>query len=260
MELKTTLSLLVHGESKIGKSWLGASGPYPRLVIDLEGRSQYLPDPHKILWDPRQAPPLADGSWSTCIVKVLNYDTLSLVYDWLRTGQHHFRSVSLDSLMEAQKRAKDMIAGQVQFDQQDWGQLLIKLEALVRNYRDLAQLPDNTIEVVCLIVGTVDRDGMKRPLLEGALRTTVPYYMDCIGYLHMQPQEDGSLRRALLIEAQPGFVAGDGTHSLRQAYGPLIYEPNLEQMWEVCKRNGKAEAADLAVAATATATQEVATV
>jgi hypothetical protein len=73
----------------------------------------------------------------------------------------------------------------------------------------------------------------------------------------MQPQEDGSLRRALLIEAQPGFVAGDGTHFLRQHYGPIIYEPNLEQMQAVCRQNGKPEAP---VAVETTTTQEVAAV
>jgi len=233
--VKTSLSILVHGESGTGKSWLGDSAPYPRLIIDLEGRARYTPSGPKVGWDPRHAPPLADGTWSTCVATVTSFDELQMIYQWLRSGQHHFKSIVLDSLMEAQKRCIDSVAGLAQLDQQDWGTLLRKLESLVRSYRDLTLLPTNPVEVVVLIVGSYDQEGTRRPLLQGQLRTTVPYYLDVVGYLFPAPQPDGSLVRSLLIQPQPGFVAKDGTDTLSKAYGAVIADPNLETMYNILK-------------------------
>ena len=35
------LKALVHGDSGVGKSWLGASTPGPRLILDVEGGSHF---------------------------------------------------------------------------------------------------------------------------------------------------------------------------------------------------------------------------
>lgn len=225
--MKTTLSVLIHGESGVGKSWCGDTAPGPRLIIDLEGRAKYTPSGPKIEWDPRNAPPVHDGTWSTCVVSCPDFDTLQLVYQWLRSGQHPFRSVVIDSLMEAQKRCIDQVAGLSALDQTDWGTLLRKLEAVVRSYRDLMLIPSNPVEVVVFIVGSVDAEGTRRPLLQGQLRLTVPYYIDVVGYMFMAPRAEGGFVRSMLVHPQPGFVAKDGTNRMP---GPIIQEPNLEQI------------------------------
>lgn len=230
--MKTTLTMLIHGESGVGKSWFGDTAPYPRLVLDAEGRAKYTPSGPKVVWDPMAGPPpVADGTWSTCVVPITNFDVMQQIYQWLRSGQHQFKSVVVDSLMELQKRCIDQVAGVNALDQQDWGTLLRKLEALVRSYRDLTLLPTNPVEVVVYIVGSVDADGTRRPLLQGQLKTTVPYYLDVVGYMFMQPQADGSLVRSCLIQPQPGFVAKDGTDTLSRVYGPVIPDPRLDQMF-----------------------------
>ena len=243
-----TLSILVHGESGIGKSWLGDTAPYPRLIIDLEGRARYTPSGPKVYWNPKtDAPPLADGTWSTCVVVVTDYDDLNLVYQWLRSGQHHFKSFVIDSVMEAQKRCIDAISGTAALQTQDWGEVLRKLEALIRSYRDLLLIPTNPVEVACFIVGSVDADGTRRPLLQGQLKTTVPYYLDVVGYMFMNPDAQGTLVRSMLIQPAPGYVAKDGTHVLSQTYGSVIQNPSLEAMHDILK------AAGLPAAAAATA-------
>lgn len=237
--MKSTLSILVHGESGAGKSWFGDSAPYPLLVLDAEGRAKYTPSGPKVLWDPLTGPPpVADGTWHTCVVTVTDFNVMTQVYQWLRSGQHQFRSVCIDSLMELQKRCQDQIAGTSALDQQNWGELLRKLEALVRSYRDLTLLPTNNVEVVVFIVGTKDVDGTRRPLLQGALRDTVPYYLDVVGYLYVTADEAGQPVRQLLVQPLPGFVAKDGTGRLP---GPVIPNPNLGQLHELLKVNGKPE-------------------
>jgi len=231
--MRTTLTGLIHGESGVGKSWLADTAPAPRLILDLEGRAQYTPSGPKIAWVPPADPPVYDGSWQTCVATIADFDTLQWIYTWLRSGRHPFKSVVMDSLMEAQKRCIDAVAGVNMLDQQDWGTLLRRLESLVRSYRDLTLLPDNA-ECVLFIVGTKDSDGTKRPLLQGQLATTVPYYLDVVGYYYVAPVAgtDGQpvYQRSLLVHPQPGFVAKDGTGRLP---GPVIPNPNIAQLMEL---------------------------
>lgn len=237
--MKTTLTALIHGESGVGKSWCADTAPGPRLIIDLEGRAKYTPSGPKITWDPRTGPPPTyDGTWETCVVSCPDFDTLQMVFQWLRSGQHPFVSVIIDSLMEAQKRCIDQIAGVAQLETEDWGVVLRKLEALVRSYRDLTLLADNAVSVVLFIVGSVDADNTRRPLLQGQLKVTVPYYLDVVGYMFIQPQQDGTLVRSLLVQPQPGFVAKDGTGRLP---GPIIQNPNIAQLVQLLQTNGKPE-------------------
>lgn len=231
--MKTTFTALIHGESKVGKSWLGDSVPGPRLVLDSEGRAKYTPSGPKIWWDPRSGPPPAyDGTWETCVAPVAEFDLMALAFKWLRSGQHGFVSVTIDSLMEVQKRCIDAEVGTRMLMTQDWGTVLRQLESLVRSYRDLTIIENNSIAVVVLIVGTQLIDGVQRPLLQGALRNTVPYYVDCTGYMFKNPTTtpDGqtSYTRSLLVESQPGFVAGDGTDRLP---GPIIPNPNISDIY-----------------------------
>lgn len=200
------------------------------MVIDLEGRAKYTPSGPKVGWDPRVGPPPAyDGTWQTCVVNCPDFETLTLVYQWLRSGQHPFVTVIIDSLMEAQKRCIDATVGTSALDQQDWGLLLRKLEAIVRSYRDLTLVEANTVSVVILLVGSRAgvKTGKQEPLLQGQLADTVPYYLDVVGYLFKQPvtAADGvtqTFQRSLLVDEQPGFVAKDGTGRLP---GPIIALP-----------------------------------
>lgn len=227
--MRTTLTALIHGESGVGKSWLADTVPAPRLILDAEGRAKYTPSGPKVGWDVRAGgPPRYDGTWQTCIASVPDFDTLQLAYQWLRSGEHDFVSVSLDSLMEAQKRCIDQTAGVNALKFDDWGTVLRKLEGLVRSYRDLTLVPSNKVQVVVFIVGTKNIDGTLHPLLQGQLRDTVPYYIDVVGYYFKQAVVDEvgttSHTRALLIDQQPGFIAKDNTDRLITAYpGGIIY-------------------------------------
>lgn len=98
-----SLSLVVHGESGVGKSWLGDTAPKPALVLDAEGGSRFTQS-RKIAWDGVGAPPVPDGTWDTCVVTTRSFTQVASVYQWLASGQHGFRSVVLDSLTEIQKR------------------------------------------------------------------------------------------------------------------------------------------------------------
>lgn len=236
------LTLLAHGPSGIGKSWLGQTTPTPRLVIDAEGRGQFpfrKTGDRKIYWNPLEGGPPDMTDFDTCLVDLFDYNQLTSIYQWLRSGQHPFNSVTLDSLMEIQRRCRDMVNPGVEaLSWDNYGELLRRIEALVRQYRDLTLVPQCHIDAVVAIVGSEknEQSGEQQLMLEGRMRRTAPYYFDVVGYMHEQPQPDGSQARSMLVHHQPGFIAKDATDLLP---GPIIPNPNITEMMNSL-RNGHA--------------------
>jgi hypothetical protein len=228
-----SLSLIVHGEPGVGKTTLGATAPAPRLILDIEGGSRFLRHA-KVVWNPMiDAPPAYDGTWESCIVFVRDYKEVQQVYQWLASGQHPFRSLIIDSLTEAQKRLIDQVAGVQQPTQQDWGAILRALEDFVRKVRDLTFHADKVLEVVLIICLSHMRDGKFRPWVKGQLELSLPGFVDVQGYLYVETSPEGVLERKLLIAPVGTFDAKDRTGILTETYGPVIVNPNLQQMLEV---------------------------
>ena len=228
--MRTTLTMLIHGGPGAGKSRLTNTMPTPRLILDAEGRAKHLPG-KKVWWDPMRDAPPEIGDWETCVAIVPNTNVLLQAFSWLGSGQHPFKSVGCDSLMEIQKRTIDETVGMSALQFQDWGTLLRRLEHLVRQYRDLTLSPATGVEVVVFTVGTTERDGKYVPLLQGQLRDTVPYYFDVVGYLYATSDAETSVvNRNLLIQPIGNFIAKDGTDKLTMAYGPVIMSPNIQSM------------------------------
>ena len=223
-----TLSLLVHGPSKVGKSTLGDTSPAPRLILDAEGGSRFLAS-RKTYWNPVEGPPPTyDGTWETCVVIVRDYQSLEMAHHYLETGQHSFKSVVMDSVSEVQQRCIDGIAGINQMRTQDWGDVLRKMSSLVRQFRDLTTHPTNPLTAVILIAMTNHKDDKWVPYVQGQLYVRLPFYIDMIGYMFPFAEEDGSISRKLLIASDPGFEAGDRTGLARTQ--PVITQPNVEQI------------------------------
>ncbi len=238
-----TLSIVAHGESGVGKSWLVDTSPAPRLILDAEGGSQYTPSQPKYVWNPlAYAPPGVEGCEPgqeqvppTTRVLIRDWATMQRVYTWLNSGQHFFRSLGLDSLTEIQKRCMDDIAGGGRMMQADWGDLLSAMEGLVRQMRDLTFHPTNPLQCVAILaLSEPDKKGATRPFIKGQLSLSLPGFVDVVGYLYtgIDPQT-GHMARNLLIQPAPGYVAKDRTDILTTTYGNTIVNPNLETMIEV---------------------------
>lgn len=222
---KPGVCFLVHGESKVGKTWLGASGPRPVLMLDAEGGTRFLPYKH-IMWDGLSEPPTPDGEWEVCVVPVRNFNTMQSVYQWLNSGKHPFKTVVIDSLSEVQQRCIDGLAGQQQMTQQMWGDLLRQMSALVRSFRDLVTHPSAPISAVVLIAMSRELNGRKIPYVQGQLAVTLPYYIDVVGYVFTQVGEDGQLMRRMWVGSHPMFDAGDRTGAL----GDVVEFPLVTEM------------------------------
>jgi hypothetical protein len=230
----TGVSILIHGMSKSGKSYLADTSPSPRLILDAEGgASTRFTESVKKVWDPTQPPPEVDGTWDTAVVYVRSYQDVQRAYDWLNSGKHDFKSVVIDSLSETQQRCIDALVGTDQMKTQDWGDLLRKMSNLVRSYRDLIIHPTKPLDSVVFIAMTREVNSVRRPYVQGQLANTLPYYVDVCGYLWTELGEDGVQRRRLLCAPHSAFEAGDRTGKL----GSVIDDPNIPAMLDMIYGN-----------------------
>ena len=211
-----SLTMLVYGPSKAGKSTVAATSPYPRLIFDVEGGARFLPIV-PIIWDPnKEEPPVADGTWDTCIVHCNDYDTLLKGYQYLQLGRHQFKSVVIDSISELQVKLIDQLVGTEQMKMQTWGQLLRSMGDLLRNLRDLTMHPTNPLEAVVLTAMQKEsQDGKSKPYLQGQIATVIPYLYDILAYIRVEefPHSDPTLGtykvRRLYVESTDFAEAGE---------------------------------------------------
>lgn len=217
MAVQRSLTMLVYGGSKVGKSTFAVTAPYPRLMLDVEGGHRFLPINVKY-WDPvREEPPVADGSWDTCVVMVHEYDTVIKAYQWLQSGKHQFKSLIIDSISELQVKCVDNIAGVNQMQMQQWGELLRHMGALLRDVRDLTMHPTNPLEAVVLTAMATkpDADGIVRPYLQGQLAVQAPYFFDILGAISKEtipnpdPTQKPTTVRRMYVESTDKYEAGE---------------------------------------------------
>lgn len=228
------LSVLIHGDSKAGKSTLANTAPAPRVLLDAEMAYRFLPG-KKIFWDPTsEAPPQADGSWETCVVIVRSYTHMVKAYEWLNSGAHPFVSVVVDSISEIQSRAKDDLAESGRMSQQLWGDLLYEMDKLVRGFRDLTEHPTRPLTAVVVTAMTQMRNGKFRPYVQGQMSVKLPYFLDVIGYLYTEvvphptdPTQPPTKYRRMLVTPHEMFEAGE---RVQGRLGDVITDPSIPSM------------------------------
>lgn len=201
------LSFLVHGLAKAGKSTFADSGPRPTMIIDVEGSSFWTPS-RKIYWNPMTEPiPRPDGTWDSAIVLATEARIVEMAYQILYSGQHPFKSLSIDSVTEVQQRIIDQLTKGRAMDRDKWGALLRQVNAMTRQFRDLIVHPVNPLWSVAMTSGTHwdDRVRKWRPLLQGQAQDYLPYYVDIFGYVGAQP--NGT--RHMLIGPHPNYETGE---------------------------------------------------
>lgn len=215
-EVMRSLTMMVYGGSKVGKSTFAVTAPYPRLMLDVEGGHRFLPINVKY-WDPmHEEPPIADGTWDTCVVVVRDYDTVLQAYQWLRSGKHQFKSLIIDSISELQVKLFDKLAGNEQIKMQQWGEVLRHMGGFLRDVRDLTSHPTAPLDAIVLTaMAKEDKDGKFHPYLQGQLATQAPYFYDLLGAVVVEsvPNQDPTQPpyrvRRMLVESTNKYEAGE---------------------------------------------------
>jgi hypothetical protein len=230
-DVDRSLTIMVYGESKVGKSTFAVTAPYPRLMLDVEGGHRFLPINVKY-WDPiREEPPVADGTWDTVVVQVRDYDVVMKTFQWLQSGKHQFKSLIIDSISELQVKCMDNIAGTEQMKMQQWGELLRHMGALLRDLRDLTMHPTQPLEAVVLTaMARKGQDGVYRPYLQGQLAVQAPYFYDILGAITVEqvpnpdPMQPPYKVRRMYVERTPDYEAGE---RVQGRLGKVVEQENL---------------------------------
>jgi hypothetical protein len=238
-DIQRSLTVMVYGESKVGKSTFAVTAPYPRLMLDVEGGHRFLPIVVKY-WDPlREEPPVADGTWDTCVVQVRSYDDVIKAYQWLQSGKHQFKSLIIDSISELQVKCMDSIAGSEQMKMQQWGELLRHMGGLLRDLRDLTMHATNPLEAVVLTaMARTSQDGRYRPYLQGQLAIQAPYFYDILGGITIEempnpdPMQPPYKVRKMYVERTAQYEAGE---RVQGRLGAVVQQENLsiERMLDI---------------------------
>lgn len=236
------LSILVHGPAGGGKSTLGSTGPRPILDLDVENSSRFLTDVRRVHWNPMEEPiPAYDGSWDMCVVRVEDWETAERSYQFLRSGNHPFRSVMVDSISEIQIKAMENINGRNQMQIQHWGRLGQNMGGLLRDLRDLVGSSKSPLEMMILIstsreIDDPDTPGgpVWKPYLQGNIAQQVPYLFDITGYLYSVPETNtvtGEIydRRYLFTGRHPQYEAKNRV----RGFPATLADPDLSQMMDM---------------------------
>lgn len=229
---KEVLSILIHAGAKIGKSTLGSTAPKPLLVLDAEGSWRFI-KVRKKFWDPmKEEIPRHDGTWDVVIVTITQWAQVEQVYMWLTQAEHDFESVALDSITEMQRRLKSNLKGTEAMQIQDWGQLLVQMDASIRKFRDLVLLTTVPVRCVVMIAETRESNGKWRPYMQGQIGVSLPYMVDICGYLYVAYDADANGQmtvpvRKLWIGPHTQFESGE---RVQGTLGDEVSAPNISEM------------------------------
>jgi hypothetical protein len=187
--------MLVHGLPKVGKSYLGVSLPTPLLYMDVEMVGHLLPVPPAQvgLWKDTSRPcPALEPGQTIMRVPIRNSGDADKVIEYLNTGRHPFKGVTLDSLGALQKRViNDAVPDEKAVEIQDWGTILRKMERYCEHLRDLTQHRTKPLQSLLVICPTRYREKQGYgPFLRGQIKDGIGYYFDINGYLYIKQRWD----------------------------------------------------------------------
>lgn len=224
-----SISLLVHGGAKTGKSTLASTAPKPLLYLDAEGGVKFLPI-RGVRWDPtKEEPPVPDGTWDTAVVQVRDFDTVIRAFQWLNSGKHPFEAVVMDSASEIQQRLIEKVTGRGQAQQQQWGEILRQFIGLMRDFRDLTEHPVKPLQTVVLVAMSKQAgDGIYHPWFQGQTQTMIPYLFDICAAMSVvnYSNESGQMLKAhrLLIGQNTLYEVGERAGGRLPGY---VDNPNI---------------------------------
>jgi hypothetical protein len=246
------LSALIHADSKAGKSTLTSTAPPPILVCDAEGSWKYINQAgfksgvplRKVKWDPlKEACPQWDGSrdgswdgsWDVVTAKCTSWEHLTMIYQHLTQRPHQFQTVVLDSITEVQRKCKANLKGTEAMQIQDWGVLLVRMDDLIRKYRDLI-LIDPNVRCVLFVAETKMINGKWRPKMQGQIAGDMPYWVDIVGYLKTMMTADPATGLETVVNKVLHIGPSDFWESGERLQGLLpdaILHPNITSIMKV---------------------------
>jgi phage nucleotide-binding protein len=223
------MNLLVYGDPGVGKTYFcGSADDVPALrkvlILDVEGGTMSL-----------------ELNYSNVdVVRITEFKVMQSIYDdLLRSADHGYGCVVLDSLTEIQKLSMAGIMKGASVENpdmdpdmprmRDWGKNIEQIRKLVRAFRDL---PIPTLFTALAMDDKDNRTGnvQKKPSLSGKLANEAAGFVDIVGYLYVKDINSQQIRYMLTSSAE-GIVAKDRSNRLP----PLIESPTMSEIYELVR-------------------------
>jgi len=200
------VKMLVYGQAGVGKTVLVSTAPTP-FLISAEGGELSLRN--------MQIP----------MVKVATVDDLRDVYAWCERSAEarQFQTICIDSLSEIGEVVLNNAKRQVKDPRQAYGELLEKMESIIRLFRDL---PGRNVYMSAKMEPTKDElTGVVKygPSMPGSkLVSKLPYFFDEVFRLGINKTPQGELYRFLQTQPDFQYEAKD-----RSGVLDVVEQPNL---------------------------------
>jgi len=210
---KQGVKALVYSPSGMGKTVLTATAPAPILLSAESGvLSLQRKNLEKLFGVDTQG-----VCYDVPMILINNVQDLSDAYEWLSRSAEakQFQTVCLDSLSEIAEVVLNNAKRQVKDPRQAYGELLEKMETLVRLYRDL---PGKHVYMAAKMESTKDEmTGIVRygPSMPGSkLGQKLPYFFDEVFRLGVNKTPQGESYRFLQTQPDIQYEAKDRSGAL----------------------------------------------
>lgn len=215
------IKCLVYGGAGTGKTVLSATLPSPVLISAEAGVLSLRKDNLERLFGVGNP----GVTYDMPMIVVQNVDDLTDAYRW--ASQSHeakaFQSIGLDSLSEIAEVVLNNAKRQVKDPRQAYGELIEKMETLIRYFRDL---PGKNVYMAAKMEPQKDElTGVIRfgPSMPGAkLGSKLPYFFDLAMRLGVNKTPQGETYRFLQTQPDLQYEAKDRSGALQPMEYPFL--------------------------------------
>lgn len=124
-EMSDWLSIAVYGRSGTGKTTFAGTAPKPLLILDVNDRGTIS----------------VKDQPETYVLSIEKWEDFEEVYWYLKSGNHNFQSVAMDTLTQLQDLAiRQVVGGESSgtvISQRAWGAVSALMKTWILNFRDL---------------------------------------------------------------------------------------------------------------------------
>ena len=212
---------LVYGDAGMGKTVLNATLPAPVLISNESGALSLRKANLERLYGAGNP----HITYNMPIIEVKTVEDLSDAYRWASESAEakHFLSVGMDSISEIGEVVLNNAKRQVKDPRQAYGELIEKMETLIRSFRDL---PGKNVLITAKMEPIKDEmTGVVKygPAMPGAkLGNKLPYFFDEVFRIGVNQAPNGEKYRFLQTQPDLQYVAKDRSGALAPVEPPIL--------------------------------------
>lgn len=215
------VKVLIYGSAGIGKTVLNATAPSPVLISAESGMLSLKKKNLERLFGVNNP----HVTYDIPTIEIQTVDDLRDAYEWCARSSEakQFQTVEIDSLSEIAEVVLNNAKRQVKDPRQAYGELIEKMETLIRLFRDL---PNRHVYMSAKMEPTKDElTGVVKfgPSMPGSkLGPKLPYYFDEVFRLGVNKDPQGKDYRFLQTQPDFQYEAKDRSGSLQPLEQPFL--------------------------------------